>query len=242
MSDFSTLNESSLHNTLKKIYAYQNNGQTEIELNSHIYDIVTRENEIIEIQNQNLSHLLPKIKDTIEKGMRIKVVYPVIVTKNIELYDKNSLLIKKSKSPVKGCVYSIFKEIKGIYQVLLNPLFTLEVPFITITEIRLQEEDAVQSQNKLRRYKRNWNKNNKKLNEILETKSFTCREDYLSLLPADLPEEFYSRDLATSLKAIKTPARIYNNSNLILWVLNKMDLIELTRKEKRRNYYKIKKA
>ena len=153
MSDFSTLNESSLHNTLKKIYAYQNNGQTEIELNSHIYDIVTRENEIIEIQNQNLSHLLPKIKDTIEKGMRIKVVYPVIVTKNIELYDKNSLLIKKSKSPVKGCVYSIFKEIKGIYQVLLNPLFTLEVPFITITEIRLQEEDAVQSQNKLRRYK-----------------------------------------------------------------------------------------
>ena len=87
MSDFSTLNESSLHNTLKKIYAYQNNGQTEVELNSHIYDIVTRENEIIEIQNQNLSHLLPKIKDTIEKGMRIKVVYPVIVTKNIELYD-----------------------------------------------------------------------------------------------------------------------------------------------------------
>ena len=241
MSDFSTLNESSLHNTLKKIYAYKNNGQTEVQLNNHIYDIITEENEIIEIQNQSLVHLLPKIIDTIEKGIRIKVVYPVVTTKNIELYDKNNILIKKSKSPVKGCIYSIFKELKGIYPILLDPHFTLEVPFITITEIRTQEEEAVQSQNKLRRYKRNWNKKNKKLNEILETKSFCCKEDYLSLLPPVLPQEFYSKDLENALKEAKIPARIYKNSGLILWVLNKMKLIELTKTEKRRNYYKIKK-
>ncbi len=241
MSDFSTLNESSLHNTLKKVYAFQNDGQTEIELNGHIYDILTKNKEAIEIQNQNLYHLLPKIKDTIDKEIKIKVVYPVIVKKDIELYDKNKKLLRKSKSPVKGCIYSIFKEIKGIYQVLLNPLFKLEIPFINITEIRLQEDLAVQSKNKKRRYKRDWNKSNKKLNEIIETKCFSSKKDYLSLLPADLPEEFYSKDLENSLKAMKMPARIYKNSNLILWVLSRMEIIELTKTEQRRNYYKIKK-
>ena len=240
MSDFSTLKESSLHSTLKKIYAYQNDGQTEVELNNHIYDIVTKENEIIEIQNQNLNHLLPKIKDTIEKGMKIKVVHPVIVTKHIELYDKDKNLIKRTKSPVKGCIYSIFKELKGIYPVLLEKSFTLEVPFITITETRIQEDLPVQSENKLRRFKRNWNKQNKKLNEILESRTFKCREDYLSLLPSELPQEFYSKDLEKALKEAKMPARIYKNANLILWVFHKMKLIELTKTEKRRKYYKIK--
>lgn len=240
MSDFSTLKESSLHSTLKKIYAYQNDGQTEVELNNHIYDIVTKENKIIEIQNQNLNHLLPKIKDTIEKGMKIKVVYPVIVTKHIELYDKDKNLIKRTKSPVKGCIYSIFKELKGIYPVLLEKSFTLEVPFITITEIRIQEDLPVQSENKLRRFKRNWNKQNKKLNEILESRTFKCREDYLSLLPSELPQEFYSKDLEKALKEAKMPARICKNANLILWVFHKMKLIELTKTEKRRKYYKIK--
>lgn len=240
MSDFSTLKESSLHSTLKKIYAYQNDGQTEVELNNHIYDIVTKENEIIEIQNQNLNHLLPKIKDTIEKGMKIKVVHPVIVTKYIELYNKDKNLIKRTKSPAKGCIYSIFKELKGIYPVLLEKSFTLEVPFITITEIRIQEELPVQSENKLRRFKRNWNKQNKKLNEILESRTFKCREDYLSLLPSELPQEFYSKDLEKALKEAKMPARIYKNANLILWVFHKMKLIELTKTEKRRKYYKIK--
>lgn len=240
MSDFSTLKESSLHSTLKKIYAYQNDGQTEVELNNHIYDIVTKENEIIEIQNQNLNHLLPKIKDTIEKGMKIKVVHPVIVTKHIKLYDKDKNLIKRTKSPVKGCIYSIFKELKGIYPVLLEKSFTLEVPFITITEIRIQEDLPVQSENKLRRFKRNWNKQNKKLNEILESRTFKYREDYLSLLPSELPQEFYSKDLEKTLKEAKMPARIYKNANLILWVFHKMKLIELTKTEKRRKYYKIK--
>jgi hypothetical protein len=240
MSDFSILNESSLHNTLKKLYAFQNDGQTEQELNNHIYDIFTKENEVIEIQNQNLNHILTKINDTLDKGFKIRVVHPVVVTKNIELYDNNKNLIKKTKSPVKGCIYSIFKEIKGIYQILLNPLFTLEVPFITITETRVQEDAEVQSKNKLRRYKKNWNKANKKLNEVLEVKTFKNKDDYLSLLPSVLPQEFYSKDLENALKEEKIPARIYKNSGLILWVFNKMGLIELTKTEKRRNYYKIK--
>ena len=39
---FSTLNESKLHNTLKKIYSEIYDGKTEVERYGHIYDIVTK--------------------------------------------------------------------------------------------------------------------------------------------------------------------------------------------------------
>lgn len=239
MSDFSILNESSLHNTLKKIYALQSEGKSEVELNGFIYDIVTNDEQVIEIQNQNLYQLLPKIKDTIKRGIKIKVVHPVVLTKLIELYDENNMLIKKSRSPVKGCIHSIFKEIKGIYEVLLNPLFTLEVPLITITEIRIKEENNVQSKNKKRRYKIDWNKKNKKLNEILETKTFRNKEDYLNLLPPLLPEEFSSNDLKEGLKKIKAPYSVLKNPNLILWTLTKMNLLIHTRTEGKKYFYII---
>lgn len=240
MSDFSTLNESCLHKTLKKLYAYENGGKTEVEFFNHIYDILTEDNEVIEIQNRNLYQILPKIKDTLERGIKIRVVYPVVVKKSIELYDKENNLIKKSNSPVKGCIYSIFNEIKGIYEVLLNPLFTLEVPFITITEIREQEDSLVQSKNKRRRFKQDWNKKNKKLNEILSRQSLKSKEDYLSLIPKGLPEEFNSKDVSQALKDAKTPAKIYKNPNLILWVLNKMEIIYRSKTEGNRYYYKIR--
>lgn len=238
MSNFSTLNESSLHNTLKKLYAFQTDGQTEVEKFSHVYDIITNSGEAIEIQNQNLRALLPKITDTLEKGIRITVVHPVVIQKTIELYDEDGKLLKKTKSPKKGCIYDIFNEIRGITPILLDKNFTLEVPEITITEIRKKEKNAVQSKNKKRRFKKDWNKTGKKLNEIGIKHVFKGSGDYLSLLPKSLPEEFCAKNLEKCLKEEKlAPARIYINSNLIIWVLKKMALLEQTKTERKSRYY-----
>ncbi|WP_027727250.1 hypothetical protein [Treponema sp. C6A8] len=239
MSNFSILNESSLHNTLKKLYAYQTDGKTEVEKYGHIYDIITKDGEIIEIQNKNLKQIFPKIKDTLEKGLKIKVVHPVVITKKIELKDKDGNIIKRSRSSKKGSVYDVFREAAGIYQILFEKNFTLEVPEIDITEIRVQEESLVQSKNNRRRYKRDWNKINKKLNEINKIHTFKSPEDYLSLLPASLAEEFCAKDIAKGLKEEKLcPARIYNNSNLIIWFLKKIQLISETKTENKSHYYK----
>ena len=60
--DINTYNESSLHKTLKTLYASENGFQTEVKKDGYIYDILDAEGNAIEIQTKNLSKLLPKIK------------------------------------------------------------------------------------------------------------------------------------------------------------------------------------
>jgi len=238
--EFSILNESSLHNALKIFYAAQTNGKIEVKLDGHIYDILTSENEVIEIQTQNLGKIASKLQDAIQKGKTVRLVYPLIERKTIILIDKNGKIISKRKSPVKGNIYDLFRELTGIYSLLLKPEFTLEVLKTNIIEERIQTEKEVQSKNKQRRFKKNWNKTNKRLEDILETKTFKNKDDYLALLPENLPQEFCAKDLAVILKKQKNiPARIYKNTNLILWVLVRMNVITQTKIFKRSRYYKI---
>ncbi len=228
---FSTLNESSLHKSLKNIYAAIYSGQTEIEKDNHVYDIVTKKQNVIEIQTKNLSKLLPKILDTIKKGHNIKIVHPIIVENTIEIYDSEDNLISRRKSPKKQNIYSIFNELTGIYDVLLNKHFSLEIIFIKMTEVRIRTIENIQSQNKRRRFKKNWIKTDKRLEQIIGTKRFSNKEDYLKLLP-DLPEKFCSKDLEERIGK-------KNNPNLILWVLSHMNIIKHVESQGRKKIYKI---
>lgn len=228
---FSTLNESNLHNSLKNIYCNLYSGQTEVEKYGHIYDIITKNQNVIEIQTKNLSKLLPKIIDTIKKGHNIKIVHPVITEKKIELRDSNNNLISCRKSPKKENIYSIFKELTGIYEVLLNPHFSLEIVYIKITEERIRTQEKVQSQNNKRRFKKNWIKTNKRLDSIIQTTKFNSKNDWLSLLPK-LPETFCAKDLEEKIGK-------KNNPHLILWIFVRINLITLDRTKKRTKFYKL---
>ena len=84
-----TYNESSLHNTLKIFYAEQTDGKTEVEMDGHIYDILCKNNDVIEIQTKNLSKLAGKISDSIEKGHNVTLVYPLVYRSRIILTDEN---------------------------------------------------------------------------------------------------------------------------------------------------------
>ncbi|MCR5187374.1 MAG: hypothetical protein K6C97_00455 [Treponema sp.] len=110
-----------------------------------------------------------------------------------------------------------------------------------MTEERIKTSEPVQSKNKKRRYKKDWIKSNKYLEEIINTRRFNSKEDYLKLLPSTLKEEFTNKDLRLELEKDKSiPARIYKNPNLISWVLLHMDLLENTKIDKRTKYFKIK--
>ena len=228
---FSTLNESSLHKSLKIIYSEIYDGQKEVKKYNHVYDIITKKGNAIEIQTKNLSKLLPKIYDTIQKGHNIKLVHPVILENTIELYDSQNNLLSKRKSPKKQNIYSIFKELTGIYEVLLNRHFSLEIVYIKMTETRMRTLENVQSQNKRRRFKKNWIKTNKRLEEIIETKHFNSKDDYLKLLPK-LPDTFSSKDLEEKIGK-------KNNPNLILWVFAHMNIIKHVESQGRKKFYRI---
>lgn len=238
---FSTLNESNLHHSLKILYSEIYEGKTEVEQDGYIYDIVSKNGNIIEIQTRNLSKLLDKIQYTIHKGHKIKVVHPLVITKIIKTYDEEGNLVSSKKSPKKGNIYDIFKEITGLCPILLNPNFSLEIVEVEMIEERRKTSEPVQSKNKKRRYKQDWLKTNKYLENIQNTRRFNSKEDYFALLPSSLTEEFTVKDLKTGLEKEKTvPSRIYKNANLIAWVFLHMNLFENTKTVKRTKYYKIK--
>lgn len=231
-------NESSLHNTLKVFYATQTNGQTEVNADGHIYDIVTQNNEIIEIQTKNISALYKKLEDILQKNKKITLVHPVPIKRKIYLYDEEGTLITKRTSSKKGHLYDVFSELTKIYPLLLHPNFTLIILEVNIIEERMKTTEAVQSKNKRRRFKKNWYKSNKRLEEIICEHTLNTNDDYLALLPA-LPVEFCTKDVKDALIKEKAPARIYNNTSLILWVYSRMELIKKTKTENKFRYYSI---
>jgi hypothetical protein len=240
MSDFSTLNESSLHRTLKLLYKEQFSGNTEVQLGNYIYDIVTSDNNVIEIQTKNLGALKNKVRSTLESGIKIKIVHPIVTKKTIYLYDSEHNLISKRVRPKKECIYSIFRELTALAPYLAHKNFSLEVLEIQMIEERIQTNTLVQSKNKKRRIKQNWLKCGKKLESLNSTTTFTSKEDYLNLLPLNLPQEFCAKDVSTLLKTQNlAPAPFCKNANLILWVLNKAQIIKETRLEKKTKFYTI---
>ena len=238
--NFSTYNESHLHNSLKLLYSEYYQGNIEVPLGKYIYDIITKDGNAIEIQTKNLSHLYNKIDDTIKSGRKIKIIYPVPVVKTIETYNGEGKLLTKRKSPKKGCLYDIFRELTKIYPYVLNENFSLEILEINMTEERLQTPEPVQTKNMKRHYRKNWLKTNKRLDEILSAKTLNTREDYISFLPKSLPKEFCNKDLQLALKSEDlASSQIYKNCNIITWVLLRMNIIRETKIENRKHYFTI---
>ena len=227
-----TYNESSLHNTLKIFYAEKIGGKTEVECEGHIFDVLGKDGQVIEIQTKNLSKLAGKIKDALDKGHKVKLVYPLVYRTRIITTDEEGKLVSNRLSPKKGCIYDIFRELTGLTDILLNKKFTLEVITINMIEHRVRTKEPVQTANKKRRFKRNWIKVNKRLDEILETRTFHKKSDYIALLPQGLPPEFCAKDISK--------AGLPRYAHLILWVLVRMPIIEQTCVKKKSRYYKIR--
>lgn len=238
---FSILNESNLHKSLKNYYQELYEGISEVDSDNHIYDLVSKNGEIIEIQTKNLSALLPKIKDVLSKNKKIKIVHPVILKKTIITTDKNGFQLTKRISPVKESEYDIFDEITGIYKYLLDKNFTLDIVKVNIIEERIKTDELVQTKNKKRRFKKDWIKTGKRLEEIIEIKTFKIKQDYLNFLPDSLPVKFCAKDLQIELYKLYKNKRISKKANLVLWVLSHMELISYTETQKRSKYYIIKK-
>lgn len=217
-----TYNESDLHNTIKSMYIKTYGGNTEVETDQYICDVVTGCGDIYEIQTANLSKLFPKIQ-TLLKSHKVTLVYPLAEERYIELSDENGGRISKRRSPKRLNIYSIFDELTGLYPLLLNPGFTLEVLSVSIIEHRIRTAEPVQLANKSRRFRKNWIKTGKELNELKGRRTFSKKEDYLSLLPDILPASFTVKELAE--------AGAGKYAAIMLWVLRKMNLVSVTGKK-----------
>lgn len=238
-----TYNESHLHKTFKEIYRLNNpDSITEAKCGNFIADIITKEGNIIEIQTANLSSLKNKCQFYLNEGKKVTVVYPLPVLKYIETENPQTGKTTKRKSPLKKSIYSVFKELTGLKDLLLNKNLTIEVVEISYTEKRTTEENKTQSFNNRRRHLREWNKTGKELESIGKKWIFNGKKDYLTFIPQDLPEEFSAKDFCTKIIEEQSSKNVKEEDlKIMLWLYVKMGLIFHIGNSGKKYIYSLKK-
>lgn len=242
-----TYNESQLHEKLKKLYAMEANGLMEVKLDDTpwICDILDENKNVIEIQTSNLSALTEKAGYILETGRKLKIVHPIAESKWIELYGRDGQLIHRKKSPKKA---SFFDSLRGMTQIA--PLFLhenceLEILYCEISEMRRKTELPSQNQTKSRRRLKEWLPMGKRLEKITRKERFSTKEDWLKLIPESLRTKedgnyptFRTVDFKREL-AKEKGAKNARWSPLLIWILLKMQILEINEVKGRSKFYKI---
>lgn len=232
-----TYNETDLHKTLKEMYAKKYDGKMEVQENDVICDVLCDDSEktVIEIQTKGLYKLMPKLLK-LKDNHTIRVVHPLVTEFRIELYDEDGKLISRRRSPKRLSMLDVYEELMGIYPLLGEPWFTLEVIPVSCTETRIRTKEPVQLANKSRRFKRNWYKTGRKLDSMQESVVMHGLSSYIDILPEKVQlfrdgTPFCAKDLYE--------AGCGKHNYRILWVLKKAEAVEFAFKKGKTSYYKF---
>jgi hypothetical protein len=224
MSGIGLLNEKPLHASLKEWYA-QPGDQLEVMVDGFVIDIV-RDDLLLEIQTSNFASIKPKLRKLVHNH-QIRLIYPIALEKWIVKQAKpNSDAIIRRKSPKRGRVEDLFREMVSFPDLLLNPNFSLEV-------LLIEEEEMRRYQGKRRWRRRGWAIEERRLLRVVERKLFRKATDFLDLLPEKIGESFTTKDLVVDI-GISRPL-----AQKMAYCLKKVKVIELIGKRERANLYKV---
>ena len=209
-----TLGESSLHAALKAWYA-QPGDRLEVDVDGYVADIV-RGDLLIEIQTGNFTKLKGKLTRLVDEH-KVRLVYPVAAQKWIVRVDTDGQLISRRKSPRRGRVEDLFKELVRIPTLLAEPTFSVEVALVHAEQVL--RDDGLGSWRR-----KGWSVADQRLIEVEGARQFDSPEDLAALLPDALPDPFTNRELADALKI-----RI-NLAQKMTYCLRKMKVIAIVDK------------
>ena len=184
-----TLNEKPLHEALKKWYARPHD-RFEVPVDGSVADIV-RGKQIIEIQTKNFAAIRRKLEKLLAKH-KVRLVYPIAAEKWI-VRDSPKAKIMRRLSPKRGDYLDIFNELLRIPHLIAHPNFSLELVLIKEEESRVYDG------------KRGWRRGywvieERRLLEVMESKTVKSAKGLEAFLPKDLPCPFTTTDLAKALQ------------------------------------------
>lgn len=219
-----TLSEKTIHAVLKNYYA-PDEDMHEIPIEGYVADIYTG-TEIIEIQTRSFDKMRKKLAAFLPL-YPVTIVYPIPHIKWLSWIDEQTGEISaKRKSPKKGNVYQAFKEFYKIRPYLSNENLHFRIALIDMEEYRLLN---------------GWSKDKKKGSErydripvkFMEEICIDRREDYMQLIPYELPEQFTVKDFA---KLAKIPA---NLAGTILLLMTELSIVKRVGKTGKAYLYEV---
>ncbi len=218
-----TLSEKSLHAALKDWYT-QPGDQIEVKCDGFVIDIVRGE-QLIEIQTRNFSAMKRKLPKLLEQ-YRLHLLHPICREKWIVRQSEAGELIQRRKSPKRGQVWDVFKELVYVPHLITHPNFSLEL-------LLTQEEEIWRDDGQGSWRRKKWSIHDRLLLNVVEQIRFDQAADWLSLLPNDLPIPFTNRDLTALLKI--RPAQ----AQKLTYTLRQANLISQVGKQGRSFAYEI---
>ncbi len=185
---FSTINEKDLHSAIKRWYS-EPGDRFEEPVDGSCIDIV-RGDLLIEIQTGNFSAIKRKLHKLVGKHP-VRLVYPVPFEKWIvRLCGETGEILGRRKSPRRGYLEDLFKELVYIPHLLKEPGFSIEVLMTREEETRCRDGSA-------RAWRRKgWVVRERRLLEVVAKHVFETPGDLLDLYTGRLPEQFTTADLA----------------------------------------------
>jgi hypothetical protein len=202
--------ESSLHSAIKEWY-FRRGDKLEAKIDGYVIDI-KRDDLLIEIQTANFSAIKTKLQHLLSRH-KVRLVYPVAEQKWIVHKSVTSgETFGRRRSPRKGCLLDLFRELIRIPSLFYNDNLSIEV-------LLIEQEEIWRNDGKGTWRRKGASIEDRKLISVSETKLFERKTDFLKVLPKDLPDPFSNRNLAENL-------RIHiNRSRQITYSLRKIGVI-----------------
>ena len=185
-----TLRESSLHASLKTLYARPGD-ELEAMREGYVVDLV-RPHELVEFQTGGFGRLRTKLEALLAVHP-VRVVHPVPVERMLVRIDGDGVVTGRRRSPAHGCHHSLFDELVSIPLLSVHPGLTFEVALVRVEEHRVEAP-------RTRRRRKPWRIADRLLVELVEAREL----DVATVLPVALAEPFTSAELAAAL-AIPRP-------------------------------------
>ena len=157
----------------------------------------------------------------------LRLIYPVAAERWIlRLPQTADEKPRRRKSPKRGNYLDLFDELVSFPELVSHPHLSIEV-------LLIQEEEIRQHKPGRRWRRRGWATIERRLISVLGQRVFHGAQDFRSLLPPSLPNEFTTADLAQSLPA---PRRLAQKA---AYCLRGMGVIEPIGKQGRSILYTL---
>ena len=185
--------ETSLHRQLKSHYA-RDESQVEVRLEGYRIDAI-RGGRLIEIQHGSLAAIRDKIADLLENH-RVTVVKPIVALKHlVKLDERGGNVVSRRRSPKRGQLLDVFDELVYFTRVFPHRRLLLEVALVEVEELRYP------GHGRRRRHRANdFQVEDQRLVEIVDTFRFRTLADLRRMLPKSLPATFHTGHLAEGLE------------------------------------------
>ena len=198
MAKIGMLNEGALHAALKEDYLGKT-GLAEVPFGGFVADVV-RDGVIYEVQTSSFSGLARKMSVLADLSP-VVLVHPIPQSKHlVRVQDTETGEFTRRRSPKRGAIVHILRELVYLPEMLKHPNFAVEV-------VLTEEEEMQTFDPKARRGRGGWRRKDRHLLNVLERYRVQSADELWAFVVEELPDEFTTAHLAASMGQPKALAQ-----------------------------------